>query len=51
MITNFNVLIYSIPKKCTLSNLLPDISNIFFILSEVVIFPDKFKSFIPFEKS
>lgn len=37
MITKLNVLIYSIPKKCILFNLLPDISNIF-LLSEVVIF-------------
>lgn len=48
MITNLNALIYSIPRKCTLSNLLSDISYIFFTLSEVVIFRDK--SFIPFEK-
>lgn len=50
MITNHNALIYSIPRKCTLSNLfmLSDISYIFFTLSEVVIFRDK--SFIPFEK-
>lgn len=45
MIINLNVLIYSILKKYTLS-LLPDISNIFFILSEIVIFRDKLKSFI-----
>lgn len=51
MIINLNVLIYSILKKYTLS-LLPDISNIFFILSEIVIFRDKLKSFILlFEKS